>query len=192
MEQHEFEMLWGYLLEFKGKNAFVQLWSESLIFLAANQYVCIGHLAGGGRAGGWHRCSERLHAAVLVVAPLLEQADEGCLSRSYCWCYVVAGVEELPAWRGWTLPLAFTLLSSWNRRRRNAGTGGPRWRMKFTMTARSQLAMEDEIIEWFLPPIEIVTAETGGLLLDWLVVRWKEEFTVESANMCCPWLKQEL
>jgi phosphatidylinositol glycan class M len=44
MEQHEFEMLWGYLLEFKGKNAFVQLWSESLIFLAANQYVCIGHV----------------------------------------------------------------------------------------------------------------------------------------------------
>jgi len=91
-------------------------------------------------------------------------------------------VEELPAWRGWTLPLAFTLLSSWNRRRRNAGTGGPRWRMKFTMTARSQLAMVDEI----------AAAETGGLLLDWLVVRWKEEFTVESANKCCPWLKQEL
>jgi hypothetical protein len=42
MEQHEFEMLWGYLLEFKVKNAFVQLWSGSLIFLAANQYVCIG------------------------------------------------------------------------------------------------------------------------------------------------------
>jgi phosphatidylinositol glycan class M len=37
-------MLWGYLLEFKGKNAFVQLWSESLIFLAANQYVCTGHV----------------------------------------------------------------------------------------------------------------------------------------------------
>ena len=50
------------------------------------------------------------------------------------------------------------------------------------MTARSQLAMVDEI----------AAAETGGLLLDWLVVRWKEEFTVESANKCCPWLKQEL
>ncbi|KAJ6949777.1 hypothetical protein NC651_003684 [Populus alba x Populus x berolinensis] len=67
------------------------------------------------------------------------------------------------------------LLSSWNRRKQNAGTGGPRWRMKFTMAARtSQLAMKDEIA---------VAGLAGG---------WKEEFTVESANMCCPWLKQEL
>lgn len=34
-------LLWGYLLEFKGKNAFVQLWLGSLLFLAANTWVLI-------------------------------------------------------------------------------------------------------------------------------------------------------
>ncbi|KAJ4720420.1 GPI mannosyltransferase 1 [Melia azedarach] len=29
-------LMWGYLLEFKGKNVFLQLWLASLLFLAAN------------------------------------------------------------------------------------------------------------------------------------------------------------
>lgn len=32
-------LLWGYLLEFKGKNVFIQLWIASLLFLAANTFV---------------------------------------------------------------------------------------------------------------------------------------------------------
>ncbi|VFQ88982.1 unnamed protein product [Cuscuta campestris] len=32
-------LLWGYLLEFKGKNVFIQLWISSLMFLAANTFV---------------------------------------------------------------------------------------------------------------------------------------------------------
>ncbi|KAJ6978789.1 hypothetical protein NC653_027065 [Populus alba x Populus x berolinensis] len=85
-----------------------------------------------------------MHAAVLATAPLLEQADlleEDGLSRGHCWCNVVAGVEELPAWRGWTLSLAFTLLSSWNRRRRNAGTGGSRWRLRLALLPSSVVAV---------------------------------------------------
>lgn len=34
-------LLWGYLLEFKGKNVFLQLWVASLLFLAANTFVLI-------------------------------------------------------------------------------------------------------------------------------------------------------
>ncbi|KAE9447046.1 hypothetical protein C3L33_21050, partial [Rhododendron williamsianum] len=34
-------LMWGYLLEFKGKNVFLQLWAASLIFLAANTFVLI-------------------------------------------------------------------------------------------------------------------------------------------------------
>ncbi|XP_010265505.1 PREDICTED: GPI mannosyltransferase 1 [Nelumbo nucifera] len=34
-------LMWGYLLEFKGKNVFVQLWLASLLFLAANTWVLI-------------------------------------------------------------------------------------------------------------------------------------------------------
>lgn len=34
-------LMWGYLLEFKGKNVFLQLWTASLIFLAANTFVLI-------------------------------------------------------------------------------------------------------------------------------------------------------
>lgn len=34
-------LLWGYLLEFKGKNVFVQLWIGSLLFLAANTWVLV-------------------------------------------------------------------------------------------------------------------------------------------------------
>lgn len=34
-------LLWGYLLEFKGKNVFIQLWLGSILFLAANTYVLI-------------------------------------------------------------------------------------------------------------------------------------------------------
>ncbi|KAJ4832782.1 hypothetical protein Tsubulata_018796, partial [Turnera subulata] len=34
-------LLWGYLLEFKGRNVFLQLWLASLAFLAANTYVLI-------------------------------------------------------------------------------------------------------------------------------------------------------
>ncbi|KAE9446245.1 hypothetical protein C3L33_21856, partial [Rhododendron williamsianum] len=34
-------LIWGYLLEFKGKNVFLQLWAASLIFLAANTFVLI-------------------------------------------------------------------------------------------------------------------------------------------------------
>lgn len=34
-------LLWGYLLEFRGKNVFLQLWMASLLFLAANTFVMI-------------------------------------------------------------------------------------------------------------------------------------------------------
>lgn len=34
-------LMWGYLLEFKGKNVFVQLWLASIIFLAANTCVLV-------------------------------------------------------------------------------------------------------------------------------------------------------
>ncbi|KAH6820445.1 mannosyltransferase family protein [Perilla frutescens var. hirtella] len=34
-------LMWGYLLEFRGKNIFLQLWMASLVFLAANTFVMI-------------------------------------------------------------------------------------------------------------------------------------------------------
>ncbi|MCL7029483.1 hypothetical protein MKW94_007117 [Papaver nudicaule] len=34
-------LMWGYLLEFKGKNVFIQLWLASILFLAANTYVLV-------------------------------------------------------------------------------------------------------------------------------------------------------
>lgn len=34
-------LMWGYLLEFRGKNVFIQLWMASLLFLAVNTYVLI-------------------------------------------------------------------------------------------------------------------------------------------------------
>ncbi|KAF5741897.1 GPI mannosyltransferase 1 isoform X2 [Tripterygium wilfordii] len=34
-------LMWGYLLEFKGKNVFLQLWMASLLFLAANTFFII-------------------------------------------------------------------------------------------------------------------------------------------------------
>lgn len=34
-------LMWGYLLEFKGKNVFLQLWIASILFLAANSYLLI-------------------------------------------------------------------------------------------------------------------------------------------------------
>ncbi|KAF9620853.1 hypothetical protein IFM89_015094 [Coptis chinensis] len=34
-------LMWGYLLEFKGKNVFVQLWFAGLLFLAANTWVLV-------------------------------------------------------------------------------------------------------------------------------------------------------
>lgn len=34
-------LMWGYLLEFKGKNVFLQLWVAGLLFLAANTFVLI-------------------------------------------------------------------------------------------------------------------------------------------------------
>ena len=34
-------LMWGYLLEFKGKNVFLQLWLASLVFLAANVFILI-------------------------------------------------------------------------------------------------------------------------------------------------------
>ncbi|XP_028804706.1 GPI mannosyltransferase 1 isoform X2 [Neltuma alba] len=34
-------LLWGYLLEFKGKNVFLQLWAAGLLFLAANTFVLV-------------------------------------------------------------------------------------------------------------------------------------------------------
>ncbi|XP_021296758.1 GPI mannosyltransferase 1 isoform X2 [Herrania umbratica] len=34
-------LMWGYLLEFKGKNVFLQLWMASLLFLAANTLIMI-------------------------------------------------------------------------------------------------------------------------------------------------------
>ncbi|KAI8025857.1 GPI mannosyltransferase 1 [Camellia lanceoleosa] len=34
-------LMWGYLLEFKGKNVFRQLWAASLVFLAANTFILI-------------------------------------------------------------------------------------------------------------------------------------------------------
>jgi GPI mannosyltransferase 1 subunit M len=32
-------LMWAYMLEFKGKNVFVQLWLASILFLAANTFV---------------------------------------------------------------------------------------------------------------------------------------------------------
>lgn len=32
-------LLWGYLLEFKGKNVFLQMWMASILFLGANTYL---------------------------------------------------------------------------------------------------------------------------------------------------------
>lgn len=34
-------LMWGYLLEFKGKNVFLQLWVASLVFLAANIFILV-------------------------------------------------------------------------------------------------------------------------------------------------------
>jgi GPI mannosyltransferase 1 subunit M len=34
-------LFWGYMLEFKGKQVFLQLWAASLLFFAANIYVMI-------------------------------------------------------------------------------------------------------------------------------------------------------
>ncbi|KAM2134556.1 hypothetical protein ACFX1R_004563 [Malus domestica] len=34
-------LFWGYMLEFKGQNVFLQLWIASIIFLAANTYVLV-------------------------------------------------------------------------------------------------------------------------------------------------------
>ncbi|KAK9092492.1 hypothetical protein Syun_027403 [Stephania yunnanensis] len=34
-------LMWGYLLEFKGKNVFIPLWVASLLFLAANTWVLV-------------------------------------------------------------------------------------------------------------------------------------------------------
>ncbi|KAI3973677.1 hypothetical protein MKW92_039224 [Papaver armeniacum] len=34
-------LMWGYLLEFKGKNVFIQLWLASILFLAANTWVLV-------------------------------------------------------------------------------------------------------------------------------------------------------
>jgi len=34
-------LLWGYLLEFMGKNVFLQLWAASLLFLAANIFILV-------------------------------------------------------------------------------------------------------------------------------------------------------
>lgn len=34
-------LMWGYLLEFKGKNVFLQLWMAGLVFLAANIFILV-------------------------------------------------------------------------------------------------------------------------------------------------------
>lgn len=34
-------LMWGYLLEFKGKNVFLQLWIASLLFLGANTAILV-------------------------------------------------------------------------------------------------------------------------------------------------------
>eukprot|EP00494_Astrolonche_serrata_P020271 UN20489 len=34
-------LMWAYLLEFKGRNVFVQLWAAGIVFLAANTFVMI-------------------------------------------------------------------------------------------------------------------------------------------------------
>lgn len=34
-------LMWGYLLEFKGKNVFLELWIASLLFLAANAFLLV-------------------------------------------------------------------------------------------------------------------------------------------------------
>ncbi|PON39285.1 Mannosyltransferase, DXD [Parasponia andersonii] len=34
-------LMWGYFLEFKGKNVFLQLWMASILFLAANSYLLV-------------------------------------------------------------------------------------------------------------------------------------------------------
>lgn len=34
-------LMWAYLLEFKGRNVFVQLWVAGLMFLAANTFVML-------------------------------------------------------------------------------------------------------------------------------------------------------
>jgi phosphatidylinositol glycan class M len=33
--------MWAYLLEFKGRNVFMQLWLAGLVFLAANTFVML-------------------------------------------------------------------------------------------------------------------------------------------------------
>ncbi|CAA0831203.1 GPI mannosyltransferase 1 [Striga hermonthica] len=39
-------LMWGYLLEFRGKNVFLQLWLASLLILAANTFVIISVIRG--------------------------------------------------------------------------------------------------------------------------------------------------
>lgn len=34
-------LMWGYLLEFKGKNVFLHLWAAGLLFLAANIFILV-------------------------------------------------------------------------------------------------------------------------------------------------------
>lgn len=34
-------LMWGYLLEFKGQNVFLQLWLSSILFLAANVFILV-------------------------------------------------------------------------------------------------------------------------------------------------------
>lgn len=34
-------LMWGYLLEFKGKNVFLQLWIAGIVFLAATTLVLV-------------------------------------------------------------------------------------------------------------------------------------------------------
>ncbi|XP_031262884.1 GPI mannosyltransferase 1-like [Pistacia vera] len=54
-------LLWGYLLEFKGKNVFLKLWLASLVFLAANTFILVMII----RRHNYSPVFEQLEAATL-------------------------------------------------------------------------------------------------------------------------------
>ncbi|KAG6790249.1 hypothetical protein POTOM_006397 [Populus tomentosa] len=107
-----------------------------------------------------------MHAAVLVVAPLLEQADVamravfqevtvGAIYICCCWCGGATSMERLDVATGVHVAeqLEQEKTKCWNW-----------WTTvedEIYNGRSAQLAMEDEI----------AAAETGGLLLDWLVQR---------------------
>lgn len=61
-------LMWGYLLEFKGKNVFIQLWLASILFLAANTFVLISII-------GHHRYSPVFRELELVASEKPQKRD---------------------------------------------------------------------------------------------------------------------